>query len=123
MEMEDDDEEEEQEEKEDDDFEDEFDEEEDEVEEEEEEEVKEPVKFKKEVKVEKSTEKSKSAVVVMDNPEIEKAIRSVLNKVSEGNIEPMFSSLLAVAKHHAKASVPVFAHCYAKIFLQMNIYS
>ena len=34
----------------------------------------------------------------MDNPEIEKAIRSVLNKVSEGNIEVMFTSLMSVVK-------------------------
>jgi hypothetical protein len=37
----------------------------------------------------------------LDDPEIEKAIRSVLNKVSEGNIEVMFNSLLAVVKMYA----------------------
>lgn len=63
--------------------------------------------------------------MVLENPDIEKGIRSVLNKVSEGNIEPMFQSLLAVVKLHVvprqAASVAVFASCYAKIFYQMNI--
>ena len=58
--------------------------------------------------------------LVLDNPDIEKAIRSVLNKVSEGNIEPMFNSLLAVVKQYGQ-NTSVFAHCYAKIFIQMNI--
>ncbi len=61
----------------------------------------------------------------IDSPEIEKGIRSVLNKVSEGNIEPMFQSLLAVVKQYvnikSSQSVTVFATSYAKIFVQMNI--
>jgi hypothetical protein len=66
----------------------------------------------------------------LDNPEIEKAIRSVLNKVSEGNIEVMFTSLMAVVKQHVgkgtgkpSLKVATFAFCYAKIFIQMNISS
>ena len=66
----------------------------------------------------------------LDNPEIEKALRSVLNKVSEGNIEVMFTNLMdlvkkIVGKGTGKPSLKVamFAHCYAKIFIQMNISS
>ena len=55
-----------------------------------------------------------------------KAIRSVLNKVSEGNIEPMFQSIQSVVKqfiHSNKPSIELaqFATAYAKIFVQMNI--
>jgi hypothetical protein len=66
----------------------------------------------------------------LDSPEIEKAIRSVLNKVSEGNIEVMFNSLMEVVKQYVgkgtgkpSLKVATFAHCYAKIFIQMNISS
>ncbi len=38
--------------------------------------------------------------LILDNPDIEKALRSVLNKVSEGNIEVMFTSLMDVVKLH-----------------------
>lgn len=40
------------------------------------------------------------APLTLDNPDIEKALRQVLNKVSEGNVEPMFQSLLAVVKQY-----------------------
>ena len=66
----------------------------------------------------------------LDNPEIEKALRSVLNKVSEGNIEVMFTSLMDLVKKFVgkgtgkpSMKVAIFAHCYAKIFIQMNISS
>jgi hypothetical protein len=66
----------------------------------------------------------------LDNPDIEKAIRSVLNKVSEGNIEVMFISLMGLVKQYVgkgtgkpSLKVATFTHCYAKIFVQMNISS
>ena len=66
----------------------------------------------------------------LDNPEIEKALRSVLNKVSEGNIEVMFTNLMDLVKKYVgkgtgkpSLKVAMFAHCYAKIFIQMNISS
>jgi hypothetical protein len=66
----------------------------------------------------------------LDNPEIEKALRSVLNKVSEGNIEVMFTNLMDLVKKFVgkgtgkpSLKVAMFAHCYAKIFIQMNISS
>jgi hypothetical protein len=45
---------------------------------------------------------------VIDNPAIEKSIRQVLNKVSEGNIEPMFTALTAVVNQYlpVKSSKP-----------------
>ncbi len=48
----------------------------------------------------------------------------MLNKVSEGNIEVMFAMLMDVIKQFVpkkSAQVASFAHCYAKIFIQMNI--
>jgi hypothetical protein len=67
---------------------------------------------------------------ILDNPEIEKALRSVLNKVSEGNIEVMFTNLMDLVKKYVgkgtgkpSLKVAMFAHCYAKIFIQMNISS
>ncbi len=100
-------------------------EEEQEYDEKEEEEVEAPpTRINKEplVKAQKvKKEVSPSHPIQLDNPDIEKAIRSVLNKVSEGNIEPMFQSLLAVVKQYTNPkqsqSVAVFAHCYAKIFI------
>ena len=74
--------------------------------------------------------KAEKTQATLDNPDIEKAIRSVLNKVSEGYIELMFTSLMEVVKQHVgkgtgkpSLKVAMFAHCYAKIFIQMNIAS
>lgn len=101
--------------------EDEADEEESEVEEE-----KAPVKPLKPVK----TSDQEVVTATLDNPEIEKALRSVLNKVSEGNIEVMFTNLMDLVKKYVgkgtgkpSLKVAMFAHCYAKIFIQMNISS
>ena len=95
-------------------------------EESEEEEVKAPVKTLKPVK---NTDKDVIPATI-DNPEIEKALRSVLNKVSEGNIEVMFTNLMDLVKKYVgkgtgkpSLKVAMFAHCYAKIFIQMNISS
>lgn len=52
---------------------------------------------------------------------MEKAIRQVLNKVSEGNIEPMFNQMLELVKQYHKKQPLQFIHSYAKIFIQMNI--
>ncbi len=58
---------------------------------------------------------------------MEKSIRQVLNKVSEGNIEPMFTALTAVVTQYLKPSskpsieLAQFAKAYAKIFITMNI--
>ena len=66
--------------------------EENEVEEEdsEEEEEKPPVKHLKLVK----TVDKDVVPATLDNPDIEKALRSVLNKVTEGNIEVIFTNLM-----------------------------
>ena len=95
-------------------------------EEREEEEEKAPVKTLKPVK---NTDKE-VVPTSLDNPEIEKALRSVLNKVSEGNIEVMFTNLMDLVKKYVgkgtgkpSLKVAMFAHCYAKIFIQMNISS
>lgn len=52
----------------------------------------------------------------------------MLNKVTEGNIEPMFNALTAVVKQYISTSKPSlelaqFAKAYAKIFTIMNIAS
>jgi hypothetical protein len=95
-------------------------------EESEEEEEKAPVKLLKPVK----TADQDVFPASLDNPEIEKALRSVLNKVSEGNIEVMFTNLMDLVKKYVgkgtvkpSLKVAMFAHCYAKIFIQMNISS
>lgn len=95
-------------------------------EESEEEEEKAPVKLLKPVK----TADQDVVPASLDNPEIEKALRSVLNKVSEGNIEVMFTNLMDLVKKYVgkgtgkpSLKVAMFAHCYAKIFIQMNISS
>ena len=95
-------------------------------EESEEEEEKAPVKALKPVK----TAEKDANPATLDNPEIEKALRSVLNKVSEGNIEVMFTNLMELVKKYVgkgtgkpSLKVAMFAHCYAKIFIQMNISS
>ncbi|CDW86880.1 nucleolar mif4g domain-containing protein 1 [Stylonychia lemnae] len=56
----------------------------------------------------------------LENPAIEKAIRSVLNKVSEGNLEIMFNKLIDETKGYFKNPI-TYAYCYAKIFIQMSI--
>ena len=65
-------------------------EEEEESEEEEEEKVPVPSKTKQSSKP--------TSQLKLDDPDVEKSIRQVLNKVSEGNIEPMFGSLLTVVR-------------------------
>jgi hypothetical protein len=98
----------------------------DEAEDEESEEEKAPVKNLKQVK----TADKDVVPTSLDNSEIEKALRSVLNKVSEGNIEVMFTNLMDLVKKYVgkgtgkpSLKVAMFAHCYAKIFIQMNISS
>jgi hypothetical protein len=61
---------------------------------------------------------------------MEKGIRSILNKVSEGNIELMFNNLMELidsmnfkqleTKTQQK-QLTLFAQAYSKIFMQMNI--
>jgi hypothetical protein len=68
----------------------------DEAEEEESEEEEEKAQFKP-IKPVKTTDQE-VVPATLDNPEIEKALRSVLNKVSEGNIEVMFTNLMDLVK-------------------------
>jgi len=50
-----------------------------------------------------------------------KAIRSILNKVSEGNIEPMFKQLMTVVDDLITKDENTFAECYTAIFNQLTI--
>ena len=52
----------------------------------------------------------------VDVQETTKQIRSVLNKVSEGNIDPMFKELLKVVDQLMGQHTAVFFRCYSQIF-------
>lgn len=57
----------------------------------------------------------------LDAKETTKQIRSVLNKVSEGNIDPMFKELLKVVDELMPKDPTVFSQCYSDIFNQLCI--
>ena len=68
--------------------------------------------------------------IIEENKDMEKSIRQVLNKVTEGNIEPMFNALTAVVKQYISTNnnkpsmeLAQFAKAYVKIFITMNIAS
>ena len=50
-----------------------------------------------------------------------KAIRSILNKVSEGNIDPMFKQLLVVVESTYQKSPIEFCKAYSDIFIQLSV--
>jgi hypothetical protein len=50
-----------------------------------------------------------------------KAIRTILNKVSEGNIEPMFKQLMVVVDSNYALDPLEFCKAYASIFIQLSV--
>jgi hypothetical protein len=52
-----------------------------------------------------------------DTQGVTKEIRSILNKVSEGNIDPMFKLLLEVVNKYYKGAPMDFCKAYADIFV------
>jgi hypothetical protein len=61
--------------------------------------------------------------MTLDNPDLEKSLRSILNKVTEGNVDPMFYSHIQPLSqtYRAPTLVPQFAHAFTKLFIQFNI--
>lgn len=57
----------------------------------------------------------------IDMPQTEKQIRSVLNKVSEGNMDPMFEQITKVVHELMPKDSLSFTRAYSKIFMQLNI--
>jgi len=58
---------------------------------------------------------------LIDFTETEKSIRSIFNKVSEGNIEPMFKQLLEVVNALFPKDPATFAKAYAGIFYKLSV--
>ena len=50
-----------------------------------------------------------------------KEIRSILNRVSEGNVEVMFTQLKEVVEKYIKKDRETFLECYSQIFMQLNV--
>lgn len=57
---------------------------------------------------------------LIDEADTTKQIRSILNKVSEGNIEPMFKQLMEVVQSLYNKDKQTFTNCYAGIFKQLT---
>jgi len=57
----------------------------------------------------------------LNKADTSKKIRVILNKVSEGNMDPMFKQLLPMVEELMPQDPDVFGKCYSEIFTQLTV--